>query len=402
MSYLTIPTTFENKFLDVVKEMQDKYINSRFKIKEVQGSLPVSIIGSGRNSWDIPKINIQQLKRHIKQVHNYGFDFCYLLNAACLGNIEYSFSGRKKIIELLNLLVEVGVNMVTVTVPFLAEFIKERYPQLKINTSVYSNIDTLDKTLFWENLGADRITLDPNINRNFSLLKKIRDKVKVDLQLLVNTSCLFSCPARHYHANVTGHFSQEASLDFFPAFSFNERCMLSRLQNPVEFIKTPWIRPEDLSLYADIGINYFKIAGREYPSKKILPQISAYLSGNYNGNLYDLLMGFFDSYKFKKPLEVYIDNNKLLDFIDFFIKTQSFPCADGCESCSYCYDYANKSVKIDKEGRNEYIKLFSEKLKERLYIERETKISSIFDNVRVSRNIFLKILDKIYYVSSKK
>lgn len=396
MSYLTVPTTFEEKFLDALIQLQEKYKNSRFKIKEIQGSLPVSIIGTGRNSWDIPKINIKQLKKHIERIHEFNLKFCYLLNAPCLGNVEYTMQGRKKIIDFLNSLVDLKVDAVTVTVPFLVELVKERFPHLEINTSVYSNIDTLDKANFFENLGADRITLDPNINRNFPLLKKIRSKIKSKLQLLVNTSCLFSCPARYYHANVTGHFSQENSLNFFPAFSFNERCMLYRLQNPVEFIKTPWIRPEDLVIYKDLGIDYFKIAGREFSAKKILQQVSAYLEEKYNGSISDLLMGFFDSYKFKKPLRFHIDNSKLNNFINFFVESSTFPCDSECSKCLYCYKYA-EVVNIDKEDCDEYIKLFSQKLKERLYIEKESKISKIVDKARISRGIFSKTLDKIYY-----
>jgi collagenase-like PrtC family protease len=400
--YLTIPTTFEDKFLSEILKLQKKYENSDFKIKELQGALPVSCIGSGRNKWDLPQINIEILKHHIEKIKKAGFEFCYLLNASCLGNIEYTFSGRKKIINFLNLLVETGVDVVTVTVPFLVEFIRERYPQLKINTSVYSNIDSLEKAIFFEKLGANRITLDPNINRNFPLLKKIREKIKIDLQILVNTSCLFSCPQRYYHANVTGHFSTDTNLDFFPAFSFNERCMLIRLQNPAEFIKTPWIRPEDLSIYKEIGINYFKIAGREYPAKKILKQVEAYLSGTYKGNLAEVLMGFFDSYKFKKPLDFYIDNEKLENFLDFFLKSPDFPCKDGCTDCKYCEKFAEKVVKIDKEIQEEYLKIFSEKLKERLYIEEKDRLSSLLEKSRVSRNIFLKVIEKLYYAFWKK
>lgn len=398
MGYLTVPTTFENRFLDELLKLQERYNNSKFKIKELQGSLHLSIIGSGRNSWDVPKINVKHLKNHIEEVHKAGLSFCYLLNAACLGNIEYSFSGRKKIIEFLKLLKDMKVDFVTVTVPFLVELVKERFPEIKVNTSVYSHIDTVDKAIFFENLGADRITLDPNINRNFPLLKKIRKNIKCELQILVNTSCLFNCPSRYYHANVTGHFSQESNLKFFPAFSFNERCMLYRLQNPVEFIKTPWIRPEDISIYKELGINYFKIAGREYPAKKILKQIEAYLKEDYEGNLAEILMGFFDTYKFKKPLQFYIDNKKLNNFLEFFLNSSEFPCSSAeCNNCLYCNRYAEKAVEIEEDIKKEYIKIFSENLKKRLYMDGHS-----FEKIRVSRNIFLKFLDRIYYAFSKK
>lgn len=391
----TIPTTFEDDFLKDIHSLNKKFVDSQ--IVELYGSLPSDVIGSGRNFWDLPKVNFFTMEKHIKKIHSLGIKFDYLLNPTCLFNIEFTYSGRKKIKQLLNFLSDVGVNTLTISIPFLIEIVKENFPSFEVNTSVLSNINSPEKVKFYKDVGADRITLDPDIYRNFSLLKKIRDKFpQLKLQVLVNGTCLFQCPMKSYHSNVTSHFSQKLEncsfSDFIPPFSFNERCMLIRLQNPEEFIKSCWIRPEDVKIYSDIGINYFKIAGREFPAKIILKQVSAYLQQQYDGNLADLLMGYFDAYKFKKPLKFYIDNKKLERFLEYFL--QDYPCQKGCDTCSYCKEITEKVFEIEERINVEYIKIFENNLKKRRYIENDNKniLQNILDKKRISRSFLSKIL----------
>lgn len=393
----TIPTTFKDDFLRDIDVLNKKFIDSQ--IVELFGSLPSSIVGSGRNLWDLPKVNLTTMEKHIKKMHQLGVKFDYLLNPTCLGNTEFTYSGRKKIRQLLNSLYNIGVNTLTISIPLLIEIAKENFPSFEVNTSVLSSIDSLEKVKFYKDIGADRITLDPDIYRNFSLLKKIRKKFpQIKLQVLANGTCLFRCPMKSYHSNVTSHFSQKLEgrsfSDFIPPFSFNERCMLIRLQNPVEFIKSCWIRPEDVKIYSDIGINYFKIAGREFPAKIILKQVSAYLQRHYDGNLADLLMGYFDAYKFKRSLKFYIDNKKLDGFLKYFLQT--YPCGEGCQNCSYCKEVTEKVFEIEEGIRAEYIKTFEDNIKRKSCIEEDNQsiLQNVLDKKRVSRSLFSKILDK--------
>jgi len=54
-------------------------------------------------------------------------------------------------------------------------------------------------------------------------------------------------------------------------------------------IKGRWIRPEDLYLYEEIGIEMFKISGRAMPTERILMAATAYSSRHYDGKLHDIL-----------------------------------------------------------------------------------------------------------------
>lgn len=113
-------------------------------------------------------------------------------------------------------------------------------------------------------MGADIITLKQStFNRNFNMLKKIREYVKCELQLIANNGCLFSCPFGFYHTHLIPHASQRwnkyrNSIVDYCALS----CKYIKLKEPVNFIRAVWIRPEDVHYYEKIGIDYLKLVGR--------------------------------------------------------------------------------------------------------------------------------------------
>jgi hypothetical protein len=52
------------------------------------------------------------------------------------------------------------------------------------------------------------------------------------------------------------------------------------------------------------------------------------------------------------PPSVYIDNQALEGFIDFF-KTKD--CLSGCSNCHYCQEVADKVVKFDRHEIDKYM-----------------------------------------------
>lgn len=393
MKKFCIATSFEEQFLEKLNNLSQKYRDKNSFVEEIYGSLPKSIIGSGRPSWSLPKINQEELKKHTEKAHSFGFKFNYLLNAPCLGNLEYNKEGRKEIIDFIKSLTECRIDIVTITIPFLIELVKENFPQLKISTSIILNIDSIEKAVYYEKLGVDRITLDFSLNRDFRLLKNIREKIKVDLEIILNDVCLLKCPLRYYHFNVIGHSSQQDE-DYNhykePEDPALEKCSLIRIENPSEFIRSPWIRPEDVNIYADLGINYFKIAGRDLSTKLLLERANAYLSGDFAGNLISITEFFNLKVQNEPPLEITIDNKTLSNFIDFFQKKQ-IPCSVGCFECNYCEEISKKVLKMDEEIRQKYIFILRNNIKERILSDFEVASKHLV----LEENFFQKIKSKI-------
>ena len=310
-------------------------------------------------------MTLEQAEEFIKLVHSAGLDFNYLLNAPCMGNMEWDEDTHRELIEHIEWLCQVGVDRITVAIPYLLELVKRQFPQLKVEISTISHVNSVARARFFESLGADAIMVDTNINRDFKLLKAMRSAVKCELGVLTNSSCLYQCPYEYYHNNTLGHASQNHNplngvyMDYCVL-----HCSLSNFSDTSQFIKARWIRPEDIHLYQEMGIDFFKVGGRAMSTEWIVNATEAYVSLRYPGNLYDILNNF--SPKTKSEVSnlsstqmatiaslprVYIDNQALKGFINFFKKQD---CLSGCSHCHYCQDIADKVVKLDHTEAEKY------------------------------------------------
>jgi collagenase-like PrtC family protease len=333
---------------------------------QLYGVLPTSMIGSGGSGPDNVRMVADQAEEYIEQVHLAGLKFDYLLNAPSMGNMEWDENTHQELLMHLNWISSIGADSVTVSMPYLIELIKRQFPQLKVRVSTIAHVSSVARAQMFESLGADSITLDINVNRDFAVLKAIRDAVDCGVTVLMNNLCLYHCPYEYYHHDGLGHASQS----YNPLRGYHVdycvlRCTLDRLRDISQNIKCRWVRPEDIHVYEEIGIDMFKISSRSMPSERILHAAAAYSSRHYQGNLYDILnvltpkTGFIGSdlpgersNAAAVPPKLYIDNQALDGFLDFFKKRD---CLSGCGRCEYCQQIANRVIQFDREEVDEYI-----------------------------------------------
>jgi collagenase-like PrtC family protease len=158
----------------------------------------------------------------------------------------------------------------------------------------------------------------------------------------------------------------------------------------VELLKSPWIRPEDISHYEKLGYDHFKITERFKRTPLLLEHVKAYENRRYEGNLLDLFTlprkGAFTPLHleyFIKPEHVNImkiselekvfdlevreliqlDNQKLDGFIQFFKKHDCNQTT--CQACRYCETVFEKVSVVNEEGVKraaQRVRNFSEKL----------------------------------------
>jgi collagenase-like PrtC family protease len=373
MTDLSIPYNGDINFLNILKKAK------KYKIKTVYGKMFQDIVGGGRARYDVANFEEENLQQAIKLTHELGAEFNYLFNGACLANAE--FEKESEIVDLIDKLIsKYAIDMVTVANPFLLKLIKKHFPKLKVSVSIISRVDSLEKVLKYEEAGADEITLDYNIYRNFTELERIKKNSSIGFQLIVNDGYLFNCPWAIYHFQLEGHDSQTGYNNFLKYFSFCRfNCKQKAAKDPCELIKGMWIRPEDLQYYENIGYTKFKIIDRLKETNWLMNAIDAYHNRSYNNNLSDILCSFdtFEKEVVHTPiiqqdsinleniqhlkefwdLKPYIDNKKLTDinFLNFFIENK-IDCRNlKCSKCGYCENLAKEVVRIDKSNADNVV-----------------------------------------------
>lgn len=342
---------------------------AKYPVTDLYGVADHTIVGGGRPSFLLENISEEKIAEYISRVHKNKMEFSYLLNAPCMNNMEYDPHYHKELLNYIQWISDIGTDNVIVTIPFLIQLIKEQFPKLKIRVSTIAHVNSVNRAKFYEMLGADEITPDVMINRDFKTLENIQKAIKCKIVLLLTDGCLYQCPFRYYHYNILGHASQthqQFNRNYIDTCILN--CSVIKFSNPTEVIKARWIRPEDLSHYEAIGINKFKIAGRRMSTEWIIRSVKAFSSRKYEGNLIDIIQGFsmsFGSLEQKDPnlklsetigketkSKLFIDNTKLNGFIEFF-KTQN--CIAMCDDCSYCREWAKKAVFLNEVESTRYV-----------------------------------------------
>ena len=376
---ISLATNFDDLLIDEIKQ---------YPVYELYGKMKNDFIGGGRPNNDLINIETEKFEKHVKKARRNGINFNYLLNGSCLFNVEQDEKWQKKFSEFLNYLSSIGVNALTVSNPFILQFVKKHFNGVfTVRVSTFACVDSYAKAKYWEDMGADYICADfVKINRDFSELKYMVEHLKkAKIEILVTNSCLKNCPMIYTHTNGLSHASgslmKKNNYEDWGLFF----CQKKELEDVSEYIKSPWVRPDDLKYYENIGIENFKITERGFPTEELVKRVKAYVDGCYDGNLLDLIQGHgvtsvgdlklvkhdvnnrSDIYSEIKrvrglgtPREcerhIYIDNKKLDGFIEFFASGR---CTGKCEQCGYCKRIADKCIKKNDEVSNYLLDLYN-------------------------------------------
>jgi collagenase-like PrtC family protease len=355
------------------------------EVNSVYAKLPYDIVGGGRAGSVLPSVDMDTATAYIREVHNRGLLFSYLINAPCLGNLEQTLDGKKNLIDFIGKLIEIGVDNVSISNLALVSLVRHNFPNLSVRGSVLSWPTNLPRLKFQESLGVDPIILPySEFNRDFKALEQIRAGMSCGIVLFANISCIYHCHYLAEHACSVGHASQEnqgGKKMQFMLDTYLWQCTRRRLMHPELFLMSRWIRPEDLHVYEALGIDEFKIIDRSRSTAWLLRATKAYASRKYDGNLLDILSlellgdpaGFhpsIDQRTFKMipqldkserqllgrvlqlrqrllALNVFIDNAALSDFLAGF---QKIKCSETfCDDCRYCHSYAERAVRYDRK-----------------------------------------------------
>lgn len=354
-------------------------------VKTLFGGLPSALVSSGRPSFMINNLNHEEVKEYIRRVHAKGWTFDYNINSTCMSNMEFTPEGHKNLLKYIEDILELGVDSLTVSMPTVMGLINKHFPGTRMKVSTYQKVDSVAMAQRFEELGADVIMLSEHINRDFKLLSAIRKNVKAKVALIANVGCVYGCQNMHSHANSGSHIGTRGEkLSVFSEF-YQANCLLTKMKNPVEFVKTRWIRPEDVKVYEDIGIDMLKILERSSTSDTLGERVEAYSKRSYDGNIIDLLgqmsnkkrsipidiltgLGikerediqkagrFFEVFFQINVPDVFNLNNKSIpeDFIQGFMNRDCSTLS--CDKCNYCKKIADDCItSADSETINRIV-----------------------------------------------
>lgn len=262
-----------------------------------------------------------------------------LFNANCYGENAISLSLADLVRGTLRAMDGKGLfpDIVTTTSPFIAAVLRKEFPAVKIRFSVnlrvhgsvgFESVEELFDSFY---LSRERHR-DPDYVANAAKWASERGKL-VGMQ--VNSGCLRQCPFQQFHDNLHGHgdgrLPENAEAAKKYDFSFF-RCKTHYARgNAEDFLRSTWIRPEDLPLY-EKHVDIIKIATRRHPDP--VSVLDAYANYSFDGDLAALtdpaheFPGIFD--------------NKAFDASEIWKEVLFCRSADDCRKCGRCRQLMQK------------------------------------------------------------
>jgi collagenase-like PrtC family protease len=337
------------------------------------GGFPVQLTGGGRPPQILPPVDQDRFRAHLEVVHRHARQFYATLNSNDLGLKEYGAGYVQRFLRDVRGLIDLGVDGFVVALPALIEAIRTEWPDVPISVSTFARIRTVTQAEYFLKLGARTIILE-EANRDFRLIRGLV-RLGAEVEILVNQSCLPSCPYRGHHLNTSSLASQpEAPC---PSFEYPIlECGLEYVQDPAKLISGIFVRPEDLAVFEEVGVTRFKVSGRNRSTGWLVRSARAYAERSYPGNLADILslvqvkaptaalrrIGEAPEGEDARELErafaplsdLTIDNRAFPP--DFLRHIASVDCEHTtCEACGYCRRVAAKVLRVSGRPVSEYV-----------------------------------------------
>ena len=354
------------------KELIDYLINinkevEKSKITSLYFSLPpncelFSIFEQYRNGF-VEKSDFNYWKDLMKYSRDNGFDFIYNLNNPKNLPVENDNFDREleKLDILLGQLQEIGVNKLRISNHKLLSYINMKYRFFTLYASTSFEYKLIKEYQHFLDIHPEvkQIVPSHDVNKNFELLKNLRiNKPDINIELIVNEGCIGGCSMRFDDSCEIMNKVINTKHSAFSNAYHGIHCLNTVQKAPLIYLcKSQVIYPWEIEEYAKIGINNFKIAGREDFTHHMNTSVYSfflYLKGidntknieeeSINSIIHHIkYYDFFNQFKIK-------DIKNLLPNINHFIK-KGHLCASICDiKCKYCYSCAEKIKKKYKLG----------------------------------------------------
>jgi len=248
-------------WLNLQKQYPD-YFRDGVKVVSFFGSFPFSLWNGGRLIVN-DQCDAEFVKRVVSSINGKGIPVRYTFTNPLIKEEDLDDAFCNYCMKVA----DNGMNEVLVFSPLLEEYIREKYPSFKIDSSTCKELRDVDQLNAELEKDYRYVVLDYNMNNNWDLLENIHHKEKIEV--LVNALCIPNCPRRGDH---------------YKNIAINQKIMEQNKKLPKERQKkiVPWtceygdrncihtiqdystyVSPEMIwEKYVPMGINNFKIEGR--------------------------------------------------------------------------------------------------------------------------------------------
>ncbi len=360
MYEISIPMPYEKELTDKILEINKQIEKS--KITNVYFALPKTDIDKTgfeqtRTAYKIKTKSDYWFERIIYAMEK-GLDFIYLLNSP--KPLLYESPHLKKQLDKLDSLInnfrKYGIKKIRISNIQLLDYIAKNYPDMELYGSTsyeYTSIKQY-RNLLKAFPQIKQIVPSHEVNKNFKLLKNIKEQYpNLQIEIMLNEGCLGGCPFRFWHAmsfpSIISPNIDNMNENLTSQYFIKKCTSISDKDNIFNTIfLSNNIYPWQLEEYYKIGINKFKLVGRDdsqgYEDGSFLNSYLKYLKGidNYK-NIENELFRNFIHYHSRTHLEYKVKEIKpFLPDIKHFVKNGHL-CSSTCGSeCNYCYKCAEK------------------------------------------------------------
>ena len=265
-----------------------------------------------------------------------GIELDTLFNCNCYGDHAISPELENLVIGTLEAMEREGLfpDIVTTTSPFVMTVLRAHDPSVKIRLSVNMRVHG---TLGYESMLElfDMFYVTRERHRDLAYLADCAAWAKAHgkgMGLQANSGCLRQCPFQTFHDNMHGH-NRIAQSEVGRKYDFSVfRCATNYARgNYEEFLRSTWIRPEDVPLYEPY-VDYVKLATRRHADPVAI--LKAYATYSYDGDLARLM----DPLP-KLPKQF---DNKALGRSPLWPEVRACASANDCRHCGRCTALMNE------------------------------------------------------------
>ena len=256
-------------------------------ISEIYVAVQLKEFGSGRDR--IYDLSFPELEETVASAKSYGVEISIAFNALCFGGKQFEGAFLERFDDLLSQLSSAGIAKLIIADPFLIDYAVRRN-SFHVSVSSISMVDSIEKARMYENMGARRIILPMDCARKLDFVRALRGRIECEIEIMANLGCLYNCPHHTFHSQYHSHASRgELSDTVGDGDPYKEFCTGFMRREPWRALNASFLRPEDLILFDEIGVDYVKLAGRELGIDWVVDVAKAYAARSYEGNVLDLL-----------------------------------------------------------------------------------------------------------------